>query len=407
MIDSPKCQALILKVASRCNLNCTYCYMYNLGDNTYLKQPKFMSDELVDVLLRKVQNHCLKHRLKYFEFIFHGGEPLLMKEEFYRNFVKKAKTALAPTTKPLFSLQTNGVLLTESWCKLFGELNIYLGISLDGTPEVNDKFRIDHHSKGAYDLIINGLKIAQSSKFLISKPNLLCVIDVFSDPLEVYRHFKVLSVNKISFLLPYSTHDNPPPGLVDRETSTPYADWLLSIFDEWFDEQGPKPSIRLFEQIIELIIGIDRGFEYMGRRNLEFLVIETDGSIEAVGALKVCGNGFTKAGINIKNNELDHAFNTELAQLYHLSHEKLPTLCKGCPIINICGGGFLPHRYKKMNGFDNPSIFCADLMKLISRIQNKIVDLLPNTDTKARIDLLSFNELKESLQKRRARISVL
>jgi hypothetical protein len=60
-----------------------------------------------------------------------------------------------------------------------------------------------------------------------------------------------------------------------------------------------------------------------------------------------------------------------------------------------------------MNGFDNPSIFCADLMKLISRIQNKIVDLLPNTDTKARIDLLSFNELKESLQKRRARISVL
>ena len=44
--------ALVLKVASRCNLNCSYCFMYNLGDTTYKKQPKFMSDTTVDNILK-------------------------------------------------------------------------------------------------------------------------------------------------------------------------------------------------------------------------------------------------------------------------------------------------------------------------------------------------------------------
>ena len=49
-----QCRNLLLKVVSRCNLNCTYCYMYNGGDETYKKQPKFMSDEVVDALLGEV-----------------------------------------------------------------------------------------------------------------------------------------------------------------------------------------------------------------------------------------------------------------------------------------------------------------------------------------------------------------
>jgi uncharacterized protein len=37
----------------------------------------------------------------------------------------------------------------------------------------------------------------------------------------------------------------------------------------------------------------------------------------------------------------------------------------------------LPHRYRASTGFDNPSIYCSDLLKLISRIQNWVVEELP------------------------------
>ena len=54
----PFINTLVVKIASRCNLNCTYCYMYNKGDTTYLKQPKVISNDIIDSLISKIIVHC-------------------------------------------------------------------------------------------------------------------------------------------------------------------------------------------------------------------------------------------------------------------------------------------------------------------------------------------------------------
>src|SRR6476619_3302013 len=94
--NSIKCRSLVLKVASRCNLNCTSCYMYNMGDSTYKNQPKVMSDAVVDGILQKTLLHCQRHNIEEFLFIFHGGEPLLAGFEFYEKFASKALDRLLP-----------------------------------------------------------------------------------------------------------------------------------------------------------------------------------------------------------------------------------------------------------------------------------------------------------------------
>lgn len=38
---------LILKVSGRCNLNCDYCYVFNKGDKSYMREPVRMSEELI------------------------------------------------------------------------------------------------------------------------------------------------------------------------------------------------------------------------------------------------------------------------------------------------------------------------------------------------------------------------
>lgn len=63
------CSSLVVKVASRCNLNCTYCYVYNKGDDSYKQQPKVMSNDTVEELLKKIKNHCNENSLKKF-FLF-------------------------------------------------------------------------------------------------------------------------------------------------------------------------------------------------------------------------------------------------------------------------------------------------------------------------------------------------
>ena len=79
--------SLLLKITSRCNLNCKYCYMYNLEDTSYSKQPRFMSREVCEQVIIKTYEHCIQNDVKAFLFVFHGGEPLLCEKDFFVWFV--------------------------------------------------------------------------------------------------------------------------------------------------------------------------------------------------------------------------------------------------------------------------------------------------------------------------------
>ncbi len=394
-----KCNALIIKVASRCNLNCTYCYMYNMGDTTYKNQPKVMPDDVVDALLEKTFLHCKKHGITDFSFVFHGGEPLLAGFEFYEKFVSKARQRLQPDIIPFFAMQTNATMLTEQWCQLFGKLDIVIGISLDGTPEDNDRYRIDHAGKGSYVRIVQGLKTAQQSPSLKYKPGLLSVLNVNSDPIAIYEHFKSLEVKAAEFLLPDSTYDQPPPRAFNN-SETPYADWLIALFDCWINEpNGERISLGMYEQIINSILGGNGSNEGLGNGSNELLVIETNGAIEAVDVLRICGDGFTRRNANVLTHDFDEALDNDLAKLYHASHKKLCRQCRACPVKEICGGGYLPHRHSSKNGFNNPSVYCHDLLKLITHIQNKVLQQMPQSILDScGVSLLDYEEAKQIIE---------
>ncbi len=365
-------KGLILKVASRCNLNCSYCYMYNLGDETYRNQPKSMPDDVTEAIHKQVALYSQNHQLNKFEFIFHGGEPLLLSKKFYSNFIEKAIQILPPTVKPIYSLQTNGTLLDAKWCKFLGKKDIRLGISLDGNKSINDLHRLTHAGGSTFDATLRGIQNATSHKNPIG---LLSVLTLKSNPVLLYKFYKSLNIKQLDFLWPHHTYDFPPPK--NDNSTTPYADWWIELFKVWYeDEDDEKPNIRYLTQIIINILGLNTGFDMLGTATNDYLVIETDGSIETVDALKICGNGFTKEGLNIKTHSFEDALSAALVQLYHKAHQNLPEKCQQCSIVEICGGGFLPHRFSTKRRFDNPSVYCADIFKIIGYVQNRIIENL-------------------------------
>jgi uncharacterized protein len=199
--------------------------MYNLGDETYKNQPKFMSSETVDAIIENVRKHCEKHDLTTFEFIFHGGEPMLISMDFYRDFVQKANDELLAKTKVFYSIQTNGTLITEAWCELLDELGIGLGISIDGYKEINDTYRVTHQGKGSFQTVMQGFKIASKS------PNfsgILSVINIQSDPEKMYGFLKEHKIKYADFLLPDCSYEKLPMGYEEGiKQRTLYADWLI------------------------------------------------------------------------------------------------------------------------------------------------------------------------------------
>jgi len=391
--------SFVVKIASRCNLNCTYCYMYNMGDDSYLMQPKKMSDLTIQKLAQRIDSFSKKHEMQAISIILHGGEPLLAGKAFFRRFLDIFRESIADHVKIVYVVQTNALLIDEEWMQLFEELDIKLGISLDGDKETNDRYRIDHKGKGSYDRVIEKYQLARDSQFSQKAPAVLTVINVDADPQELYHHHKSIGIESFDILLPDSNWDKlpppPSPGTRFYGSPTAYGDWLIALFDEWYNDsnQNKRPRIRKFSQIVQMVLGHKVSADDLGAGDNQLMVIETDGSYEAGDSLKICGPSFTKANTNVHNHEIDEGLNTDLATLYFKSHNSLCRECSSCKIRSICGAGYLPHRYSTSNSFNNTSVYCMDLTRLITHIQNRIVDSL-SVDMEEDIQIKKFDYLE-------------
>lgn len=381
-----KISELILKVTSKCNLNCRYCYVFNQGDESYKDDIPFMSKETMLLVIKRINEYCSKNNLKDFLVIFHGGEPLLADKSVYKEFSNNIKKYI-PNVDVRLALQTNGTLLTDEWVKLFEELNISVGLSLDG-PENATKDRIFRsNNRNAYHEIIQGINLLHRNNYPVS---ILSVINVEEKPENISMHLKDNHVSFADFLYPDKTYDNRQEG--DSQISS----WLIELFNLWYnDDSSNKPFIRSFDIIIGLVLGVERGNESVGRRNNNTICIKPNGNIQAVDNLMVCGNEFTKTKYNVFENTIDESLENPLIKKYYYSHtnKELSAQCKKCTIKNICGGGHLAHRYSIENGFDNPSVYCQEIFKLVMHIQNRLIDDMAEFSIgEVRIDKLTMKD---------------
>ncbi len=389
-------QSLIVKVASRCNLNCSYCYVYNKGDLTYRDQPKYMSQDTVDALLLRVKNHILSNRLDVFQFVFHGGEPLLASKEFYRYFVEKANRKLARFAAITYSVQTNGVLLDDEWGTLLKELSIYIGISFDGTREIHNRYRVNHAGKGSFDEVVRGIGICNRHQ----PASILSVVNIESDPAEVYETIRSIGAVSYDLLLPDATYDAPEPQMNfdPGNDDTPYGDWLVRLYEYWkCDRCQPRITIQFFESIIKMLIGEKSGNALIGNMINNILVIQTDGSYES--PLKTGIHGFTRTNYNVFKTEFDEIFDDWKVKLYHDAHLNICDTCASCPVHSVCGGGLVSHRFSRKDGFNNPSVYCKDLMRIITHIQNDFVSSMPEETAHALgLERLTYGQARSALK---------
>lgn len=349
--------------------------MYNLGDTSYKGQPKFMSESTVDDVIHEAYEYIVRHNIENFDFLFHGGEPMLASKEFLEDFIVKANKLeqKVENLKIRFEIQTNGVLIDKSWCDFFNRFKIDVGISVDGTKESHNKYRVDHKGKGSYDIVkaVCGL-VKKELDYL----NVICVIDFDSSPREVYENFKLLNVDSVNFLIPDYNYQSFPYPYTDKYDYK-VANWLIELFELWFNDEG-KFRIIFLEGYLNKIIGLS-GEQDELTNELKSLVIETNGEIEPIDSLKACGHNFTKTGLKVKSNKLEDIYTSPIGSLY-FNEKQTSEKCLKCPIYEICVGGRIVHRYDKETKFNNPSVYCYDLVKFIAHMQNRLLDDFPDID---------------------------
>lgn len=354
--------SFVLKIASRCNLNCNYCYVYNLGDDSWRAQPRLMSESVARMAATRIHEHALARGRTDVVINFHGGEPFLGGVRHLRS-VHSAIAEVFAGSNIRFStaVQSNGLLFTGDIGDMLRELGIGLYISMDGPPEVNDRQRLDLRGRPTGAALAAKMAEISSPRYRDVFMGMLCVVDPESDPGEVFDYLAAFRPPLVDFLLPLNNHDRPPPHLVSD-----YGDWLCACFDHWMDV-GTAVRVRTFEDIILGIIG-ERGAD----SDSEYLVIETDGSIELDDTLKSAYPGASMLGMSVFKDDLEAVSREPRVAAMRHDISRLSKECQACPIVSICHGGHVSHRYSTQNGLANPSVYCNALEKLIMHVWRRL-----------------------------------
>ncbi|MEV7418634.1 radical SAM/SPASM protein FxsB, inactivated metallohydrolase extension form [Streptomyces sp. NPDC089919] len=359
---------IVLKVHSRCDLACDHCYVYEHADQSWRARPKVISAEAVAQTAFRLAEHAKDHALPSVTVILHGGEPLLAGPARLRLVCAEFTRALDGIAALDLRIHTNGLQLGTRYLDLFAEYDVKVGVSLDGDRVANDRHRRFADGRTSHPLVLEALGLLRSAPYRHLYQGLLCTVDVENDPVAVLDALTALEPPRIDFLLPHATWEAPPP----RPAGVPdaYARWLLRAFDHW--EAGGRPvPVRLFGSLLSTLRGGPSLTESLGLAPTDLVVVETDGSLEQVDSLKSAYEGAAATGFDVFGHSFDQVAAHPGVRARQLGLAGVSAQCRACPVVRSCGGGLYTHRYRAANGFDNPSVYCADLRELVDGVAGR------------------------------------
>lgn len=341
-----------------------------MGDTRWADMPKQMSHETMTAVAHAL-GELSRQQKRRFAVVLHGGEPLLLGPEKLTFLFAQLRGVLS--TEYPFSIQTNGMLISEAILDVCSNFRASLGVSIDGPQGIHDHHRVDHAGQGTHRKVLEGiarLRNHRDRRFLYE--GLLSVIDPTSDPAEVYGFFKELDAPSVDFLYRDGNHSQLPYGKASSQ-SAEYGRWLSRLLDIYLTDPVP-PRIRLLDDMLKLILGGSGTKEGLGATDFGIVIIDTDGTVTKNDTLKSTFDGADRfqQQWSVHTHRLVDIVNSSEFAAYHTLQRPSASSCLSCSELAICGGGMPVNRWRDENGYENPSVYCADQLVLISHMRDRL-----------------------------------
>lgn len=339
---------------SSCNLACEYCY-YLEKNNLYKDiQPDkrfIMSDQLLE---RFIDMYIQSQTTPQVQFCWHGGESLMRPLSFYKRVVelqqKYAAGHIIDNT-----IQTNGTLLNDEWCRFFKDNNWLVGVSIDGPQEFHDEYRRNKMGAPSFRKVMQGINLLKKHGV---EWNAMAVVNDFNAdyPLDFYHFFKEIECRYIQFapiverILPRkdgrhlaSPMDANGAPLADFSVSPEqWGKFLCTIFDEWVRHDVGQYFIQLFDATLANWIGEQPGVCTMARTCGHAGVMEYNGDVYSCDHFVFPEY---KLG-NIRTSTLvEMMYSPRQQQFGNDKFDRLPDQCRRCKYLFACNGECPKNRF--------------------------------------------------------------
>lgn len=321
------CRMLVLNITHACNLRCKYCFVRECGHTS----GQMSSDLAIGAVDTIFKDNEARPRIGFF-----GGEPLLAWPVLC-NVVKHAESKFC---NPIFSVTTNGTLVTDEIAAFLAEHKFSVILSMDGSPHRHDSLRPYANGKGSYHdclvalkrLAAAGIRPTLRSTFVKPSDNRDCSVFSLVDELEVLNDF-----------CDEGYADNVSIEPASLTESCCFGDYALSVEDlrslepqymaaaEWFVDRagsGRKARFHHLVTILERLVNRRPFSSECGAGN-GYLTVSPSGEIHA------CHREKSPVGKFVDGSPVfDNRRNAWLDNRLH-SHVR----CPECPFRYLCGGG--------------------------------------------------------------------
>lgn len=339
-------------IGAACNLRCEYCYYLEksiLYGNKSYKQ--VMTEEMLELFVKnyieaQASNHCV--------FNWHGGETLLRNVDFYKKAIelqKKYGNGMVIEN----TIQTNGTLLDDRWCRFFKENNFLVGISIDGPEDFHNEYRIDNSGYGSFKKVLRGIELLK--KHGVEWNALAVVNDYNADyPEEFYEFFKQIGCKHLQFT-PIVERINdygdgrklasPSEKAIHEVTPfsvTPeqWGEFLCRVFDVWVKNDVGEIFVQLFDSTLANWVGVAPGICSLAETCGHAGVIEFNGDVYSCDHFVFpeykLGNIKDKSVVEMMTSERQIAFGAS-------KKASLPVKCKKCKYLFACNGECPKNRF--------------------------------------------------------------
>jgi uncharacterized protein len=400
-------QVMAKPVGPACNLACEYCYYLEKealypGVNDYR-----MPAEVLETFIRE---YIRAQPVPEVSFVWQGGEPTLAGVDFFQAAVA-LQQKYGAGKRITNCLQTNGMLLSDDWCRFFARHGFLVGLSLDGPEEVHDRYRRDRGGKPAFRPTMRALRLLRKHGVEF---NILATVagENAGRPREIYRFFKEQGVRFIQFLpvvelmpdaaarrlgmrlgVPPSPRQERTEFAVTPWTVEPemYGRFLIDVFDEWVRHDVGSIFVMNFEWALASWMGLPPLSCVFMPRCGRCVVLEHNGDLYACDHYVYPDYRLGNILRDDLREMIESPFQTEFGAQKEAS---LPGFCRECTVIRGCRGECRKHRFMTtpdgepgLNylcaGYKEYFTYISPYMKWISQIMksggdaSQIMDLIP------------------------------
>jgi uncharacterized protein len=363
---------------STCNIDCTYCFFLS-KESLYPDEQHRMSEATLEAYIRQLLE---SHRMPQVTVAWQGGEPTLMKLDFFRRSVELVERYRQPGQTVKHTFQTNGLLVDDDWCAFFKKHDFLVGLSVDGPRELHDTYRVDRRGQGTFDRVMDGWRHLREHQVDF---NVLCTVNAANQHQgrDVYRFFRdAMGARWVQFIpiIERATEEtlqiankgwSEQPGrqrllytqtgnLVTERTvgAEQYGRFLVDVFEEWVRRDVGEVYVQLFDVTLEAYFG----------RHLLCIHAPTCGlgpALEYNGDLYSCDHYVEpryKIGNIHQTHLLDLVASPEQRKFGQDKLDTLTTQCRNCEVRSLCNGGCPKDRFAlSRDGEPGQNYLCAGL----------------------------------------------